>query len=372
MYLTKKTLYCIILVVGDNMTEIEKILNEENIWRFLKNCNKPIVIYGMGNGADKVLELFEYYGIECSGVTASDDFVRGQSYKNFTVQKLCYFEEKYQDFVIALAFGTQISTVMEHIKKLSKTHTVVVPNVPVFGNEIFNDDFLIKNAEKIKATYDILADTRSKYVLENAIKFYYSGKLDYLWSITDNKDEIFENVLKLSDKEHYIDLGAYRGDTIQELIDYGKGYNEIIAIEPDPKTYKKLLEYINNKENITAYQKTIWKKNCTLLFSNQGGRNSTIGYKGTAVEAVTIDYLAKQMDNVTYIKMDVEGAEKQALCGGVKTILEKKPKLNIAAYHTFEDLFDLALMVYSINPEYKLYLRHHPYIPLWDTNLYCV
>ena len=135
---------------------------------------------------------------------------------------------------------------------------------------------------------------------------------------------------------------------------------------------KKLLEYINNKENITAYQKTIWRKNCTLLFSNQGGRNSTIGYKGTAVEAVTIDYLAKQMDNVTYIKMDVEGAEKQALCGGVKTILEKKPKLNIAAYHTFEDLFDLALMVYSINPEYKLYLRHHPYIPLWDTNLYCV
>ncbi len=354
------------------MTKVEKELNEYNIWRFLKDCNKPIVIYGMGNGADKILKLFKHYGIKCSGITASDDFVRGQSYKEFTVKTVSYFKEKYKDFIIALAFGTQIPQVIEHIKHLSQQYTVVVPNVPVFGDEVFDDEFLHRNAEKIKAVYSLLNDDRSKYVLKNAIKFYYSGKLDYLWNITDHKDEIFQNILRLTDKEYYIDLGAYRGDTVQELLDYGGGYSQIIALEPDPKTYKKLIAYTNGKPDITAYQKTIWRKNCILLFSNQGGRNSKIGYNGTAVEAVTIDHLAKEMDNVTYIKMDVEGAEKKALCGAVKTLSEKKPKLNIAAYHTFEDLFDLALMVHSINPEYKLFLRHHPYIPLWDTNLYCI
>ncbi|MEF2919356.1 MAG: FkbM family methyltransferase [Acutalibacteraceae bacterium] len=354
------------------MTKIEEKLKEYNIWRYLKNCNKPIIIYGMGNGADKVLKLFDHYGITCSGITASDDFVRGQKYRDFTVKKLSYFKEKYEDFIIALAFGTQIPEVMEHIKNLSYQHTILVPNVPVFGDEVFDDAFIEKNAEKIWSAYNLLKDSRSKAVFENAIKFYYSGKLEYLWNCTDHKNEVFNNVLCLTNKEYYIDLGAYRGDTIQELISYGGGYNKIIALEPDPKNYKKLTQYISDKNNITAYQKTIWRKNCTLLFANQGGRNSAIGFTGTAIKAVTVDHLAEEMENVTYIKMDVEGAEKQAICGAVKTLSEKKPKLNIAAYHTFEDLFDLILLIHSINPEYQFYLRHHPYIPLWDTNLYCI
>lgn len=346
-------------------------LNEVSVWQFLINSNKPIIIYGMGNGADKVLALFEKYGIKCSGVMASDDFVRGQHYREFTVQKLEYFEKKYGELIIALAFGTQIDLVMQHIKALEKKHTVLVPNVPVFGNEIFNDDFLFQNKEKIEAAYSLLSDKRSKEVLENAIKFYYSGKLEYLWSITDDKDEIFNSVLCLNNNESYVDLGAYRGDTIDELIHYGGGYEKIIALEPDIKTYNKLCKHITDMTNVTAYQKTIWKDNRTLYFSNQKGRGSSISSTGVPIEAISIDTLCENY-NPTYIKIDVEGAEKQALAGGINTLKNNKPKLNIAAYHTFGDLFELILIVNAINPEYRFYLRHHPYIPLWDTNLYCI
>lgn len=345
--------------------------NEENIWQFLQNTNKPIILYGMGNGADKVLKLFECYGIKCSGVMASDDFVRGQSYKGFTVQKLSYFEGKYKDIVIAVTFGTQIEDVINNIKNISQKHTVVIPNVPVFGNNVFDYAFLQRNKEKIKTAYSLLSDMRSRTVFENAVKFYYTGRLKYLWNCTDNKKEAFKNILKLTAAENYLDLGAYRGDTIAELINETGGYSNVIALEPDPKTYKKLCEYINGKPNITAYQKTIWKNNTILYFSNKGGRNSTICTTGTPIQATTIDTLCKNY-NVTYVKMDVEGAEKQALAGGINTLSIKKPKLNIAAYHTFEDLFELILLIYAINPEYKFYLRHHPYIPLWDTNLYCI
>lgn len=346
-------------------------LNEISVWQFLINSNKPIIIYGMGNGADKVLALFEKYGIKCSGVMASDDFVRGQHYREFTVHKLEYFEKKYGELIIALAFGTQINSVMQHIKALEKKHTVIVPNVPVFGDEIFDDDFLFQNREKIESAYNLLSDERSRDVLENAIKFYYSGKLEYLWSITDDKDEIFNSVLCLNNNERYVDLGAYRGDTIDELIHYGGGYEEIIALEPDIKTYNKLCKHITDMPNITAYQKTIWKDNRTLYFSNQKGRGSSISSKGVPIEAISIDTLCENY-NPTYIKIDVEGAEKQALAGGINTLRNSKPKLNLAAYHTFGDLFELILMVNAINPEYRFYLRHHPYIPLWDTNLYCI
>lgn len=346
-------------------------LNEINVWDFLKSTDKPIIIYGMGNGADKVLKIFEKYNIKCSGVMASDNFVRGQKYKNFTVQKLAYFENIYDDFIIAITFGTQIAEVMDNIKNIAEKHTVIVPNVPVFGNNLFDDDFLKENKNKISSAYSLLFDKRSRQVFESAVKFYYSGKLEYLWEATDEKDEIFHNVLKLTASEKYIDLGAYRGDTIAELIHYGKGYNKIIALEPDPKTYRKLTEFTKDMENVTTFQKTIWKSNTTLLFSDNGGRNSTISSYGTATEAVSLDTLAENFDT-TYIKMDVEGAERQAIAGGINTLKNSKPKLNIAGYHTFEDLFELILLIHAINPEYKFYLRHHPYIPLWDTNIYCV
>ncbi len=346
-------------------------LNEISVWQFLKNTDKPIIIYGMGNGADKVLAMFEKYGVKCSGVMASDDFVRGQSYRNFTVHRLDYFEKIYNELIIAICFGTQIESVMEHIKALSKKHTVIVPNVPVYGDEIFNDDFLLQNKEKIESAYNLLSDKRSKVVFENAIKFYYSGKLEYLWNITDDKNEIFNYVLCLSSNESYIDLGAYRGDTIDELIHYGGGYNKVIALEPDIKTYNKLCKHIENMPNITAYQKTIWKDERKLCFSNQKGRGSSISSSGALIDTTTIDSLSEGF-NPTYIKIDVEGAEKQALAGGVNTIANIKPKLNVAVYHTFSDLFELILIINAINPEYKFYLRHHPYIPLWDTNLYCV
>ena len=72
----------------------------------------------------------------------------------------------------------------------------------------------------------------------------------------------------------------------------------------------------------------------------------------------------------TLIKMDVEGAEREAICGAAQTIRRYHPRLNIAAYHRGADFFQLPLLVHGLCPSYRLYLRHHPYVPAWDTNLY--
>ena len=80
-------------------------INKDYIWNYLKNSDLPIILYGMGDGADKVLTAFEKYGIKASGVMASDDFVRGQSFHEFTVKKLSDIEKEYPDFIIALCFA---------------------------------------------------------------------------------------------------------------------------------------------------------------------------------------------------------------------------------------------------------------------------
>jgi len=74
----------------------------------------------------------------------------------------------------------------------------------------------------------------------------------------------------------------------------------------------------------------------------------------------------------TYIKMDVEGVEFVVLSGGMTLMAEHKPKLNIACYHRCCDIYRLPAVIHRANPNYKIYMRHHPYIPCWDTNLYCI
>ncbi len=341
------------------------------VWDALKETKLPIILYGMGNGADKVLDEFEKRSIKCSGVMASDDFVRYQNFRGFTVKKMSDFEDELGDFVIALCFASSLPNVMEHIKYVASVHTMLIPNVPVYGEEIIDDDFIKKYKSEIKSAYSLLADEKSKEVFEGTLNFLYSGKLSYLESISSNKDEAFSDILKLSDEESYLDLGAYRGDTVDEFLHYTNRYQRIVAVEPNIKNHKKLVEHCNALKNFTAVNAGISDKNGVMLVSKNSGRQSVLGDKnGIEVNTVNIDSLSNAFGDFSYIKADIEGMEHKMLLG-MKAAFSKKPKLNIAAYHTNSDFFTLINSIHNLNPDYKIYLRKHPYIPCWDLNIYC-
>ena len=85
------------------------------------------------------------------------------------------------------------------------------------------------------------------------------------------------------------------------------------------------------------------------------------------MEATDLDSLL-QGAPVTLLKMDIEGSESKALAGAAHTIVTWRPKLYVCAYHRNEDLFSLPLQILSLCPDYKLYFRHSPYIPAWESN----
>ena len=62
---------------------------------------------------------------------------------------------------------------------------------------------------------------------------------------------------------------------------------------------------------------------------------------------------------VTFLKMDIEGAELKALEGSRQTILDNKPKLAICVYHHIKDLWEIPLFIKTLIPEYRIFLRHH-------------
>ena len=168
-----------------------------------------------------------------------------------------------------------------------------------------------------------------------------------------------------------MDIGAYNGDTVAEFLEKVGQVNKIIAVEPDFKNFRKLQNNTKDIKNIALINAAVTDKSGKIRFAQKGGRNSVQNANGTEINAVSIDDIMCGQA-VTFIKMDVEGLEIPAIKGAVSTLKQYKPKLNIAAYHKNADLFEIPLLLNEINRDYKIYLRHHPYIPAWDTNFYVV
>lgn len=349
---------------------LERLSENENIWDFLAEDSKPVVIYGMGNGAEKIMSTLDAYGVKVSDIFASDEFVRGHSFKGFKVMKYSEICEKYEDFNVVLAFATHLDNVLERIKLINSEHTVFAPDVPVAGGGLFTLEYVKKNEEKFDFVYNHLADDKSKKIFLDIINFKISGKVDYLFSSFCDKTEVYRDILKLKDNEIIADLGAYDGDTIREFTDFTDGkYKHIYALEPDAKSFKKLKKFTENMTDIDIYNMGAWSKKDTLFFDSQASRNSKLSSKGEPIRVTDIDSLINTP--VTMIKMDIEGSELQALKGAEKLIKAYQPKLYICAYHRNEDLFSLPIKILQLNPDYRLYFRHSPYIPAWESNFYC-
>lgn len=343
----------------------------KDLWTYLKETTKPIVLYGMGNGADKIISALNRYDIKISGVFASDGFVRPKLFHGFNVTDYKTAKEEFGDMIVLLCFGSSLPDVIANIKRIASEQELYAPDVPVYGDTLFNMEYVTYNSERLKNIYNRLADDTSKKVFENTILYKLTGKIEYLFNCETPMNEVYDNILKLSESEAYFDLGAYRGDTVAEFLSVVNNCNKIVAVEPDLKTYNKLCiatKYIKNITNINACVSDVDGK---TTFDMQGSRGSSIGKGSYKINSITIDALSR--DGVpTYIKMDIEGAEAAAIKGGAYTISQYKPKMQIAAYHRSEDLFNLPEAVFKMRNDYKIYLRHFPCLPCWDMSYYLI
>ena len=347
-----------------------ELIKEKNVWDTLKNDGKPILLFGMGLGAEKIMDTLALYGVGVDGIFASDEFVRGHSFRGFKVMKYSEACERFNDFNVVLCFATHLDSVIDNIVKINAEHTVFAPDVPVAGGGLFSREFIAENEEKFDLVYNRLADGESKRVYLDIINFKVSGKIDYLLRSFCNKSEVYSDILQLTESETIVDLGAYDGDTIREFLNATNGnYSYITALEPDEKNFKKLLKNTEELENITCLNMGAWDRKDTLIFAKKAGRNSKLSAEGTSVEVIDVDSLDTR---ASFIKMDIEGSELKALCGLERTIKKYSPKLYICAYHRNEDLFALPLKIWEYDKDYKIYFRHSKYIPAWESNFYCV
>jgi FkbM family methyltransferase len=179
--------------------------------------------------------------------------------------------------------------------------------------------------------------------------------------------------------ESFVDIGAYNMSNSIDFIHWcGGNYDSIIAFEADSVSYenckKIIIEY--ELERCQVLNKAVYSCDTDLTFlsapDGEYGGSRIDGNGEHTVKAVSLDnYFKKGTQSISIIKMDIEGAEKDALSGAKDIIRQSSPRLAVSAYHKPFDVVELTLYIHELNPEYKFYLRHHT-LGIWDTVLYAV
>lgn len=230
---------------------------------------------------------------------------------------------------------------------------------------VFGSLFTETAAEDIAKLWVLLADDESRKVLHNLVRFRLTFDKRYIDAVCSNNLQYFEQgIVHLIDDTIFLDCGAYTGDTVECFHRQTGGHFKLAyCFEPDPENYRVLDERaaVLAPGRIIPVRCGLYSSSGNIRFQATGTIDARlIDCEGSIpVPVVSIDDYMADKDPPTYIKMDIEGAEREALEGARSTIRRWKPELAVSVYHKATDLWEIPLLMKSLNPGYKLYLRHY-------------
>lgn len=177
---------------------------------------------------------------------------------------------------------------------------------------------------------------------------------------------------KLKENGIFVDGGSYDFYDSQRFIQYSPSVKKIYAFEPDRKNFEKVNRNASQYSiDIETMPYALWSKACPLYFDSSASLSSMIAEDGkTLINAVSLDDMVTSDEQITFVKLDIEGAEQQALEGMRQMLARDKPLLAISIYHKPYDYVEIPLLIHDIVPEYKMYIRHYHLLQM-DTVLYC-
>ncbi len=291
----------------------------------------------------------------------------------------------------------------EHLRELGDIAVCVATKNPKYEREILQRLFELRNAtiyaygiiygpglydinkmrvlinkdeEIIKSVYSYLCDEQSVKTFSNLIEYRKTNNSQLINEIFEMGHQQYfpRDMFQIEKNAVFVDAGAYDGMTSVAFSKWCDTYGKIYCLEPDSLMYKVMHEVLKIKgiKNVVEIEKGAWLSNGKFKFSmNNMTGSSFLDDKGSyEIETTTIDSILSGT-KASYIKMDIEGAELEALKGCRETIIKYKPVLAISVYHKPDDLWILPYYIKKNYPWYKLYMRHYTDLTT-ETILYAV
>lgn len=335
-----------------------------------------IVIWGTGIAAGIVYDKFKELKKDIKFFVESSQSVPKQKFKDKAVKDITDIVPS--DFVIIAAnFNYAIHKKLEAagIENYMYLDPHWFKNAGMDSFDRF-ECLLRENEGKINQAYELLEDPKSRKSFQNVLLHRAVHDITLLEEIYEEPAYFGNDVIGAVDGV-FVDCGAFQGDTLQQFLSQGRTEYKYYAIEPEEYNYGKLVDYCRkcNVENVVCLNLGVWDKKEKLYFcGEQGADTGKILPEGSAsqivINADTIDHIVGG-ENVNFIKMDIEGAEINALLGGMRVIQQNRPALAVSAYHELEHLWEIPLLLKSFYRGYRIYFRHHSW-NMSDTLCYAI
>jgi len=222
-----------------------------------------------------------------------------------------------------------------------------------------------RHDDELEEVYTLLQDEKSKKILEACVRWHHTFDNDFS-SLMEPYVYFPEDLKEKIDYSHFVDAGAFTGDTLNEWMNIYKPEGKLFkyyAFEPMDESWNQLQDYVKRlpkavQECILTIKAGLSNRN---TFIEMSGSRISQTESDTGIECKTIDSFFQSHPAPTIIKADIEGAEMDMLMGAEQIIKKYKPALAIAVYHKYSDLWAIPLWIHKLNLDYKLYFRHnHP------------
>jgi len=351
--------------------------------------SERLVLFGAGGLGRKTLAGLRRGGLEPLAFADNDPALWGTQISGVPVISPRDAAQKYgrqAAFVITIWRGESSDVMAERRQQLLDLGcATVVTFAPLFWKyaDVFTPHYAFDlphrtaaQVDAIRGAFSLWADEASRREFIAQLRWRLLADFAALPSPVGHEIYFPDDLVDVQPSEVFIDCGAYDGDTIRSLLRRGVfSDGQIVAFEPDAANFRQLQRYVATlpaplRERISLQQAAVGDRCCKVEFDATGTEASAVGSGGAIVDCVALDEALGDR-RPTYIKMDIEGSELEAVTGAGGIIKAAQPVLAICVYHHQDHLWRIPAALADLTDEYRFYLRPH-LLEVWDLVCYAV
>jgi len=331
----------------------------------LENINQGVYIWGTGRLGKYVEEQCKKNGVTVKGFI-DNDITKQNENKVYSVEIL-------QSNDVVIIASISYSEIAKQLDELNTGKNHIYYEVLAKIDKRFKPYYvgfvdLFEEIERNKQEYikvlSMCEDQISYEVLGNVLMYRMTLDTSYInmaynLSIQQGKIDFDKIVIdRLNDKCVFCDVGGFDGETTEEYLRLFPNADKIYLFEPDRDVMKRAKEKLHNYKQIDYISAAAGEKDAKSFLNTIGEGASSVAAEGDReIEIVTLNNYI--VNSNTYVKMDVEGYEAQAIAGAENAIKKYKPLLGISLYHIPGDIHKLTKQIMSYRQDYRLYIRHY-------------
>ncbi len=339
--------------------EIRKQSDLEQYRKIVEEEGRKLVLFGAGDCGHVVYNILHNVGIEI--FCFCDNRLGGQKDQEtgLRIESVEYLKGKTSELTILVCAVEEDVYRAIHAQMISLGFDRAQIYIMRDYYDRLSVAYLEENLKKYSEAYRLMEDDFSRKVfLARMKKTYLMGDISDI--VRPRAEEYFDEKVVLTEQEVFIDCGGFDGDSSVKFIERcGGKYADIVIFEPE--RYKKAeIEKNLSGYSYELYQAGVWSETTRLYFDALETDGSHVSDKESdyVIDVVSLDETVYDK-KPTFIKMDIEGSEQEALKGCRRIIENFRPKMAICVYHKPNDLYEIPLLIKAMCREYRLYLRQY-------------